>query len=124
VEIFVVGFIGVVVVALLSCLLAVFKSAAAKQAALLHELIEQGKVVQELLNGIKDSKDKPNTLTTMFLNMVDDIDGEDLRYDIPKKGSKNPWDIDEDDEDDEDDWDEDEDKPDPFGQDPDWWKKA
>ena len=117
-EIFVVGFMGVVVVALLSALLASFKTAMAKQAALLHELTEQGKLVQELLNDIKESKEKPNTLTTMFLNMVDEIDGES--YDVPKTKS-DVWN----DDDDEDSYDEDDDEePDPFGQDPDWWKKA
>lgn len=121
-DLLVIGFIGVVVIALLSQALASFNSKAAKQIALLTELVEQGKYNQELLSEIKDRKqsDKPG-LGVLFSTLLGEP-GTPIKP-FSFRDDEDDWD-DDDDEDDDWDLDEEDEKPDPFGQDPDWWKKA
>ena len=118
-DLVVIGFIGVVVIALLAWFLGSYDAKTAKQIALLTELVEQGKYTHELLNKIKDSKppERSSGLGVLFTSLLGDS--------APIK----PFsftDEDDDWDDDDDDWDidEEDEKPDPFGQDPDWWKKA
>ncbi len=123
-DLLVIGFIGVVVIALLAWFLGSYNTKAAKQIALLTELVEQGEHSQELLNEIKDSKqtEKSPGLGVLFTSLLSD--GSPLKpfSFTDEDDDEEDWDAD---DDDDDDWDEDKgEKPDPFGQDPDWWKKT
>lgn len=120
-DLLVIGFIGVVVIALLAWFLGSYDAKAAKQIALLTELVEQGKYTHELLDEIKDSKSgKSPGMGVLFASLLGDPAAPVKPFSFTDDDDDD-WDDDEDD-----DWgiDEEDEKPDPFGQDPDWWKKT
>jgi len=106
------------------------RSSVDRQLRLLQELIDSQNVSNDFLDQLAEAKSQPEKSSgfgSIFMSLLGDPASNSILSDA------NPWPIGRDEDDDDDDWDDDDDddesweedseEPDPFGSDPDWWKK-